>query len=168
MKTQNPDIDTSAIKVDVPKIKPPSKPKVRHPLPAIAPPVPAGFPALHPPAYAPGPRPGHNPVGGYPPQVAAPPQFPQIAAPAGLPANPHVNIQPWPAVAPLAAPAPFQVPQIRIPAANPHLNVQWQPVLVPPAPVVPAGRQGRANRHRDQNPQVQRQPKGRQPARARR
>src|SRR6266576_630940 len=79
MKSQDPDIDTSAMKLDVPNIKPPSNSKLPHPLPAIAPPVVAGFPALHPPGYAPGPaRRGHNPIGRYPPQVAAPPQFPQI------------------------------------------------------------------------------------------
>ena len=136
MKSQDPDIDTSAMKVDVPGVKPPSKSKHRHPLPVIVPLVPAGFPAFHPPGYAPGPaRPGHNPIERYPLQVAAPPQFPQIVAPAALPANPHAN-------------------------------VQWQPVLAPPAPPVPAGRGGRANRYRNQNPQAQNQPKGRQRARA--
>lgn len=138
LKSKNPDIDTEAIKVDVPTVNPPNPPhQAQHP-PAFGH---VALPALRPQAYAPapgnpghrpgfqyqpapafGPGPGQNPMGFHPPQIGVPWQFPQYVA------NPVMG--------------------------NPQMNVQRQPIPAPPAPVAPA-RQPRGTGNR----QARNQPK---------
>lgn len=120
LKSENPDIDTNAIKVDVPTVNPPNLPyQAQHqPLGRPLPPL----PALRPQAYAPapanpgphlpnpalglpyqpaaavmaaafGPGPGHNPVGRYPPPIGVPWQFPPyMANPAPQIGNPQMHV----------------------------------------------------------------------------